>query len=874
MVTASDQLGASEGPSLSRTAVLIVDPGVLRLAGPEGSPAIELGPPRLLAIEALAAGDLEAARRHLAEDASPVPLLEELDAAGYLLEPARRPDDEPAEVVFVDRDRPSEPVDSLVLPAPLLLRITRGGFESYDHAGRLRARLGAVEVLIAAGFRRMSTPDEVFAAQRSLLGGHALDRAAFDRLVDRLVGAELLHVPSEETRRQILAAEERAREDMGRALRVDHHSRLAHQRFEAEALEQATSSGRRRPVVVPVNTDWRIPPMSLGLLVAYAKSFRDGELRQHYGFDPRMFVQPEPFLADLPTNLPGVYLFSNYIWCTEENLRLSAGVRATNAAAITIHGGPNTPKYREDAEAFFAANPHVDITVRGEGEETLAEALWALRDAFGSGPVDLSPLRDVPGLSFRLGDEVVHTGPRDRLPDLDVLPSPILTGLFDDVAHAADAGFIVIETNRGCPYGCTFCDWGSATLSRIRKFDLERVKAELEWCAQKHIGYVVIGDANFGIFERDVEIAEHIAALRATYGYPLNVGTNYAKNTVKHLSRIIDVFTGAGILAEGKVSLQTHDEETLLTIKRKNIKVEKYDDLAVQFRRNGLPLAVELMMGLPGSTAASFRADLQECIDRDVRAMVYPTVLLPNSPMNTPEYRAEHGIVADVGQMVKESASFTRDEWEQMYRLTKAYIVCETFGALRQVATFVRSELGIKEVAFYEALLDAVQDDPERFPITAFALDKLNSIMAPPVSWALLLAEVRTYLVDDLGVADSTALDAAVEAQLALLPARDRLFPDVRQLPHDYQGWHARVVAARGAGHRPDWETVVPRLGSLPPAPFEVTDPSGVSRLMKGQVTAGVAVQGGYWEFGNPVSRPIAHTRDSHRPSPDAQLTS
>jgi hypothetical protein len=43
---------------------------------------------------------------------------------------------------------------------------------------------------------------------------------------------------------------------------------------------------------------------------------------------------------------------------------------------------------------------------------------------------------------------------------------------------------------------------------------------------------------------------------------------------------------------------------------------------------------------------------------------------------------------------------------------------------------------------------------------------------------------------------------------------------------------------------------------------------------MKGQVTAGVAVQGGYWEFGNPVSRPIAHTRDSHRPSPDAQLTS
>ena len=45
----------------------------------------------------------------------------------------------------------------------------------------------------------------------------------------------------------------------------------------------------------------------------------------------------------------------------------------------------------------------------------------------------------------------------------------------------------ILETNRGCPYGCTFCDWGSATLSRIRKFDLDRVFAELEWCAQHEV---------------------------------------------------------------------------------------------------------------------------------------------------------------------------------------------------------------------------------------------------------------------------------------------------------------------------------------------------------------------------------------------------
>ncbi len=113
----------------------------------------------------------------------------------------------------------------------------------------------------------------------------------------------------------------------------------------------------------------------------------------------------------------------------------------------------------------------------------------------------------------------------------------------------------------------------------MRKFDLDRVFAELEWCAANGFK-IAIADANFGIFERDVAIAERIAELKADHGHPRFVGNNYAKNTVKHLSKIIDIFTQAGIVAEGKMSMQSFDDDTLLTIRRKNIKVEKYDDLA------------------------------------------------------------------------------------------------------------------------------------------------------------------------------------------------------------------------------------------------------------------------------------------------------
>ena len=123
-----------------------------------------------------------------------------------------------------------------------------------------------------------------------------------------------------------------------------------------------------------------------------------------------------------------------------------------------------------------------------------------------------------------------------------MIPSPYLTGLFDNYGDAPVTS-ITIETNRGCPYGCTFCDWGSATMSRIRKFDLDRVFAELEWAAQRGIAGIGFADANFGILERDVAIAEKVAELKATYGFPLHCATNYAKNTVKHLNKIVSTWS-------------------------------------------------------------------------------------------------------------------------------------------------------------------------------------------------------------------------------------------------------------------------------------------------------------------------------------------
>ena len=173
------------------------------------------------------------------------------------------------------------------------------------------------------------------------------------------------------------------------------------------------------------------------------------------------------------------------------------------------------PKYEVDARATSPTNPHVDVTVRGEGEQTAVEVLRALMA--GHRRRAARPRRSSPtsrASTSALRRQVVHcTADRDRISDLDVLPSPFLTGLFDAYAEVPGTN-ITMETNRGCPYGCTFCDWGSATLSRIRKFDLQRVYDEIEWCAKAHMQGIGPADSNFGIFDRDVPIAEFVARMK------------------------------------------------------------------------------------------------------------------------------------------------------------------------------------------------------------------------------------------------------------------------------------------------------------------------------------------------------------------------
>ncbi|MDE0929661.1 MAG: radical SAM protein [Halioglobus sp.] len=729
--------------------------------------------------------------------------------------------------------------DDITIAAPISLLSQDGNFLWYDHDGVLLMELTLAEVRAVSVFAEAITVETARNIYLEKQYPDAMNSSQFDELISRMAGADVFMAP--------LHIDNSMEKNLFGNVDYDEVQALVDARVAAHD-EKIADSGKDLVPVIPVNMDKGMAPASLGLVTAYAMEYEGGKLRERYDFVP-MFLADEARIVERAAT-PGVFIFSNYLWTVDTNLKLSAAIKAVNPSNITIHGGPSTPSYEKDCEMFFADNPHVDVAVRGEGEHTFADLL----DKLDIHTADLSVLENVPGISFRASHSVVRNGDRDRIADLNTIPSPYLMGLFDEFGSVR-AGAI-IESNRGCPYGCTFCDWGSATLSKVRRFDLDRVYAELEWSAKNQIEDASIADANFGMLERDVDIALKIADLRKTYGFPRSVPINYAKNQVRYLRQIIEIFAKVNILTEGLVSLQSMDETTLKVIDRSNIKLEKYHEVAREFRRAKLPLAADIMMGLPGSTRTSFSTDLQKCADMDIRVRANKTTLLPNSPMNEPGYRKEHGIVAKPGEILMEAASYTRKDWEEMDQLRLAYYLFDVYGLLRYVARYVRRETGMGEVAFYDKVRSDASRHPDDWPVISKTLKTLEGYMAPPGSWSLFIAEIGRYLIEGLELTDDSALRTALAVQHAHLPAPDRTFPTVLELEHDYAAWQDLLLIAREEGHRDDWQDHVPRLCEFGPATLVIEDPSEVCQRDIGKAKVVLDLHLHTWELESPVARP------------------
>jgi radical SAM superfamily enzyme YgiQ (UPF0313 family) len=377
-------------------------------------------------------------------------------------------------------------------------------------------------------------------------------------------------------------------------------------------------------------------PYSIGLLQSYIEHYAAAPGRYRFLLPVYKRIPADDAVAALAD--ADIVGFSAYVWNLRISLEIARRLKALRPEILVVFGGPQVPDRCED---FLRQNPFIDVVVNGEGEQTFLNLLEAF------------PGREwaqIPGVSYLDPDGRFVCHPKaGRLREISTLPSPYLDGTFAPLMAAQpDETWIVLwETNRGCPFSCTFCDWGSATQSKVFAFDIERLKREIDWFADQRIEFVFCCDANFGILGRDVEIAKAVAGSKLETGYPKALSVQNTKNATERAYQTQKILADAGLNKGVVLSMQSVSDLTLEAIKRDNIALAGYEELQRRFTRDRIETYSDLILGLPGETFDSFADGVSRLIENGQhnRIQFNNLSILPNAEMGDPAYQAKYGMV-------------------------------------------------------------------------------------------------------------------------------------------------------------------------------------------------------------------------------------
>lgn len=461
-------------------------------------------------------------------------------------------------------------------------------------------------------------------------------------------------------------------------------------------------------------------PYSVGCIAAYLK--RDEEITAHYDI-PDIIVMREKIEDVLKRfDNPSYVAFSCFTWNLEYNKTLAIRLKEKFPDVKIIFGGHSVP----NDSGFLDEYEFIDILMHNEGEETTALFLKAMKNG-GS-------LHDVPNISFRTDNGNVTTEFRHPC-DLSSYPSPYIDGIFDNIMKEnPDKEFhATLETNRGCPYGCSYCEW--CFTKKVRPFPIEKIKSEIEWIAKNKIRYCYCADANFGIMERDVDIAAYVIEQKKKYGYPDVFKPCYAKESDE------TVFKAGYLLnknhADKGVTLayQSLDEKTLANIGRKNLTLEHFADLDARYNEAGIPTYTELILGLPGETYESFCKGMCRLLDsgQNNSMTVYECQVYPNAPMGSREYQEMFGIktsripllgihynpefngVPEYFDIITETSTMPKSDWVKACMFS---VILQTFhhlGLIRYFAIYLHLEKDVSYYDFYNSLFDYIYKENKGF---------------------------------------------------------------------------------------------------------------------------------------------------------------
>lgn len=415
---------------------------------------------------------------------------------------------------------------------------------------------------------------------------------------------------------------------------------------------------------------------------------------------------------------------SCYVWNFQLQIEIAKKVKGAYSDCLVVAGGPE-PDWNDPD--FFKKYPEIDVVVMQDGEIPFQKILERKISTSR-----LSDFQDIPGLILNINGQATKTAAPELIKNWSDKSPYASQPEFAEIAKELPFPAVILETNRGCPYSCQFCDWGSNTFSKIRTFSEKRVNDEIKWIAENQIHRVYTADANFGILERDLSFASEFSRLKALHDWPKIVDICISKSHINRVTEICTTLAKASLLKGALVGFQSTNEAALAAMKRKNLSMDEHKFMLNQLKTVGATAYGTLIIGCPEDTLEDFMNSAGDLLDSgyDKAIRYYLYALLPNAPASKPEYLEKYQIQSVKRKLVDfeldpeghknplypqikyivSHAKLSTDDFKHECLFIAFTTAFEVLGLTKIISNYYKRKFGLSKKDFYKKIFYSIME--------------------------------------------------------------------------------------------------------------------------------------------------------------------